>query len=75
MTLPCFSKTWLSFTQIYTDKVLVAVTSFISFSEMSRQELLEMQRIMRERQQEDYKKKSGMQIDETKGVRYQTILP
>lgn len=56
-------------------KVLVAVTSFISFSEMSRQELLEMQRIMRERQQEDYKKKSGMQIDETKGVRYQTILP
>lgn len=58
-----------------TDKVLVAVTSFISFSEMSRQELLEMQRIMRERQQEDYKKKSGMQIDETKGVRYHTILP
>ncbi|KAK2553161.1 hypothetical protein P5673_025618 [Acropora cervicornis] len=43
--------------------------------EMSRQDLLEMQRIMRERQQEDYKKKSGMQIDETKGVRYHTILP
>lgn len=42
---------------------------------MSRQELLEMQRVVRERQEEDYKKKAGMQVDETKGVRYQTILP
>ncbi|XP_020623771.1 protein FAM133B-like [Orbicella faveolata] len=40
---------------------------------MSKNDLLEMQRIMRERQQEDYKKKAGMKLDETKGVRYQTI--
>ena len=42
---------------------------------MSRDDLLEMQRVMRERQQEDYKKKAGWKVDETKGVRYQTILP
>lgn len=40
---------------------------------MSKNDLLEMQRIMRERQQEDYKKKAGMKLDESKGVRYQTI--
>ena len=43
------------------------------FTGMSKNDLLEMQRIMRERQQEDYKKKAGMKLDETKGVRYQTI--
>ena len=42
---------------------------------MSRDDLLEMQKVMRERQQEDYKKKAGWKVDETKGVRYQTILP
>ena len=40
---------------------------------MTKEDLLEMQRIMRERQQEEYKKKAGFQPDETKGVRYQTI--
>ena len=43
------------------------------FTGMSKNDLLEMQRIMRERQQEEYKKKAGMKLDETKGVRYQTI--
>lgn len=42
---------------------------------MSREDLLDMQRVMRERQQEDYKKKAGWKVDETRGVRYQTILP
>lgn len=41
---------------------------------MSKEDLLEMQKIMRERQLEEYKKKAGLQLDETKGVRYQTIL-
>lgn len=42
---------------------------------MSKADLLEMQRVMRERQQEDYKKKAGMKLDETKGVRYHTMNP
>lgn len=45
----------------------------LRFTGMSKNDLLEMQRIMRERQQEEYKKKAGMKLDETKGVRYQTI--
>ena len=48
---------------------------FLLHTGMSRGDLLEMQRIMRERQQEDYKRKAGMKLDETKGVRYHSINP
>jgi hypothetical protein len=36
-------------------------------------DLSEMQRIMRERAEEDYKKRAGLKTDETRGVRYHVI--
>lgn len=36
-------------------------------------DLTDMQQVMRERAEEDYKKKAGLKADETRGVRYQVI--
>ena len=36
-------------------------------------DLSEMQRITRERAEEDYKKRAGLKADETRGIRYHVI--
>ena len=43
----------------------------LALSELSRTELEEMQKVVRERGEEDYKRNIGLKNDTSKGIRYQ----
>ena len=42
---------------------------------VSRQDILEMQQILRERAEEEYKRNVNIPVDEKRGVRYATLPP